>query len=71
MVHSPPPPCFCLPQAFIRRCLAYRKEDRIDVLQLASDPFLMPHIRKSLGTSGPLAPPMPSTSSSYNSSASN
>ncbi|KAJ8251243.1 hypothetical protein GJAV_G00218880 [Gymnothorax javanicus] len=35
-------------KAFIRRCLAYRKEDRIDVLQLASDPFLMPHIRNLL-----------------------
>uniref|UniRef100_A0AAY5F668 non-specific serine/threonine protein kinase n=1 Tax=Electrophorus electricus TaxID=8005 RepID=A0AAY5F668_ELEEL len=34
-------------KAFIRRCLVYRKEDRIDVHQLASDPFLLPHIRKS------------------------
>uniref|UniRef100_A0A8C7MZ23 non-specific serine/threonine protein kinase n=1 Tax=Oncorhynchus kisutch TaxID=8019 RepID=A0A8C7MZ23_ONCKI len=39
-------------KAFIRRCLVYRKEDRIDVHQLASDPFLMPHIRKSVATSG-------------------
>ncbi|XP_067100505.1 serine/threonine-protein kinase tousled-like 2 isoform X1 [Osmerus mordax] len=71
-VQFPPKPVVTTEaKAFIRRCLAYRKEDRIDVLQLASDPFLMPHIRKSLGTSGPLAPPMPSTSSSYNSSASN
>ncbi|KAL6474826.1 hypothetical protein MHYP_G00158660 [Metynnis hypsauchen] len=58
-------------KAFIRRCLAYRKEDRIDVLQLASDPFLMPHIRKSVSIPPPLPPPAPSTSNSYNSSASN
>lgn len=54
-------------QAFIRRCLAYHKEDRVDVLQLASDPFLMPHVRKALGSSGPLAPALPSTSSCYSS----
>ncbi|XP_071375622.1 serine/threonine-protein kinase tousled-like 2 isoform X1 [Centroberyx affinis] len=72
-VQFPPKPVVTTEaKAFIRRCLAYRKEDRVDVLQLASDPFLMPHIRKALGTSGgPLAPPIPSTSSSYNSSASN
>lgn len=63
---------FCFPsQAFIRRCLAYHKEDRVDVLQLASDPFLMPHIRKTLGSSTPPAPPIPSTSSCYSNSASN
>uniref|UniRef100_A0A667ZFD2 non-specific serine/threonine protein kinase n=1 Tax=Myripristis murdjan TaxID=586833 RepID=A0A667ZFD2_9TELE len=45
-------------KAFIRRCLVYRKEDRIDVHQLASDPFLMPHIRKSEGKK--LQPPPPS-----------
>lgn len=56
-----------LSQAFIRRCLAYRKEDRVDVLQLASDPFLMPHVRKALGNSVPLAPALPSTSSCYSS----
>lgn len=56
-------------KAFIRRCLAYHKEDRVDVLQLASDPFLLPHIRKALGSSA-LAPPLPSTSSCYSSSAS-
>uniref|UniRef100_A0A8D3CH39 Tousled like kinase 1 n=1 Tax=Scophthalmus maximus TaxID=52904 RepID=A0A8D3CH39_SCOMX len=33
--------------AFIRRCLAYRKEDRIDVHQLGSDPYLLPHMRRS------------------------
>ncbi|KAI2666422.1 Serine/threonine-protein kinase tousled-like 2 [Labeo rohita] len=55
-------------EAFIRRCLVYRKEDRIDVHQLASDPYLLPHIRKSVaatvltgaGGVGPLhfAPPL-------------
>ncbi|MBN3312065.1 TLK2 kinase, partial [Atractosteus spatula] len=58
-------------KAFIRRCLAYRKEDRIDVLQLASDPYLMPHIRKSVATTGTPGSAIPSTSSSSNSSASN
>ncbi|KAJ7984582.1 hypothetical protein DPEC_G00356280 [Dallia pectoralis] len=62
-------------KAFIRRCLAYRKEERIDVRQLAQDPFLMPHIRKALasGTGGgpPLSGSAASTSSTYNSSASN
>lgn len=38
------PCCF---QAFIRRCLAYRKEDRYDVHQLCSDSYLLPHIRRS------------------------
>ncbi|XP_041942243.1 serine/threonine-protein kinase tousled-like 2 isoform X1 [Alosa pseudoharengus] len=58
-------------KAFIRRCLAYRKEERIDVLQLGNDPFLLPHIRKSMSAPPPPGPPTPSTSSSYNSSASN
>uniref|UniRef100_A0A8C9WVU8 non-specific serine/threonine protein kinase n=1 Tax=Scleropages formosus TaxID=113540 RepID=A0A8C9WVU8_SCLFO len=58
-------------KAFIRRCLAYRKEDRIDVHQLASDPYLMPHIRKSVGSTGASGTAVPSTSSSSNSSASN
>uniref|UniRef100_A0A4W6FJ27 non-specific serine/threonine protein kinase n=1 Tax=Lates calcarifer TaxID=8187 RepID=A0A4W6FJ27_LATCA len=58
-------------KAFIRRCLVYRKEDRIDVHQLASDPFLMPHIRKSVASSGTLGMAVASTSSSSNSSASN
>uniref|UniRef100_A0A8C1UET0 non-specific serine/threonine protein kinase n=1 Tax=Cyprinus carpio TaxID=7962 RepID=A0A8C1UET0_CYPCA len=39
-------------KAFIRRCLVYRKEDRIDVHQLASDPYLLPHIRKSVAATG-------------------
>uniref|UniRef100_A0A8C7ZWG7 non-specific serine/threonine protein kinase n=1 Tax=Oryzias sinensis TaxID=183150 RepID=A0A8C7ZWG7_9TELE len=34
-------------KAFIRRCLAYRKEDRSDVHQLGSDLYLLPHIRRS------------------------
>lgn len=61
----------CWFQAFIRRCLVYRKEDRIDVHQLASDPFLMPHIRKSVASSGTSSMAVASTSSSSNSSASN
>ncbi|KAI4822832.1 hypothetical protein KUCAC02_008357 [Chaenocephalus aceratus] len=58
-------------KAFIRRCLIYRKEDRIDVHQLSSDPFLMPHIRKSVASSGTSGMAVASTSSSSNSSASN
>uniref|UniRef100_A0A8D2LV81 non-specific serine/threonine protein kinase n=1 Tax=Varanus komodoensis TaxID=61221 RepID=A0A8D2LV81_VARKO len=34
-------------KAFIRRCLAYRKEDRFDVHQLANDAYLLPHMRRS------------------------
>ncbi|RXM29055.1 Serine/threonine-protein kinase tousled-like 1 [Acipenser ruthenus] len=52
-------------KAFIRRCLAYRKEDRFDVHQLASDSYLLPHMRRS-NSSGNLhmgAPSMPPTSS--------
>uniref|UniRef100_A0A8C4E4Z9 non-specific serine/threonine protein kinase n=1 Tax=Dicentrarchus labrax TaxID=13489 RepID=A0A8C4E4Z9_DICLA len=70
-VQFPPKPVVTTEaKAFIRRCLAYHKEDRVDVLQLASDPFLMPHIRKALGSNTPLAAPLPSTSSCYSSSAS-
>uniref|UniRef100_A0A3P9IRW5 non-specific serine/threonine protein kinase n=1 Tax=Oryzias latipes TaxID=8090 RepID=A0A3P9IRW5_ORYLA len=58
-------------KAFIRRCLVYRKEDRIDVHQLASDPFLMPHIRKSVASSGGAGMAVASTSSSSNNSSSN
>uniref|UniRef100_A0A672P539 non-specific serine/threonine protein kinase n=1 Tax=Sinocyclocheilus grahami TaxID=75366 RepID=A0A672P539_SINGR len=58
-------------KAFIRRCLVYRKEDRIDVHQLASDPYLLPHIRKSVATTGNSSTAVASTSSSSNSSASN
>uniref|UniRef100_A0A669C531 non-specific serine/threonine protein kinase n=1 Tax=Oreochromis niloticus TaxID=8128 RepID=A0A669C531_ORENI len=65
-VQFPPKPAVTTEaKAFIRRCLAYHKEDRVDVLQLASDPFLMPHIRKALGSSTPPAPPIPSTSIEY------
>uniref|UniRef100_A0AAQ6IM72 non-specific serine/threonine protein kinase n=1 Tax=Anabas testudineus TaxID=64144 RepID=A0AAQ6IM72_ANATE len=70
-VQFPPKPVVTTEaKAFIRRCLAYHKEDRVDVMQLANDPFLMPHIRKALGSSTPLAPPVPSTSSCYSNSAS-
>ncbi|XP_074519481.1 serine/threonine-protein kinase tousled-like 2 [Halichoeres trimaculatus] len=71
-VQFPPKPVVSTEaKAFIRRCLAYHKEDRVDVLQLSSDPFLLPHIRKALGSSSTqLAPPLPSTSSVYSSSAS-
>ncbi|XP_031437885.1 serine/threonine-protein kinase tousled-like 1 isoform X2 [Clupea harengus] len=34
-------------KAFIRRCLAYKKEDRFDVHQLGSDSYLLPHMRRS------------------------
>ncbi|XP_029461613.1 serine/threonine-protein kinase tousled-like 1 isoform X3 [Rhinatrema bivittatum] len=55
-------------KAFIRRCLAYRKEDRFDVHQLANDPYLLPHMRRSnssgnLHMSGLVASPTPPTSS--------
>ncbi|XP_061696490.1 serine/threonine-protein kinase tousled-like 1-B isoform X2 [Syngnathoides biaculeatus] len=43
-------------KAFIRRCLAYRKEDRFDVHQLCSDSYLLPHMRRS-NSSGSLQPP--------------
>ncbi|KAK7153677.1 hypothetical protein R3I94_007157 [Phoxinus phoxinus] len=42
-------------KAFIRRCLAYRKEDRFDVHQLGSDSYLLPHIRRA-SSSGTLPP---------------
>lgn len=58
-------------KAFIRRCLAYRKEDRIDVHQLASDPYLLPHIRKSVATNSPATAAIASTSASSNNSLSN
>ncbi|KAM6333749.1 serine/threonine-protein kinase tousled-like 2 isoform X6 [Rissa tridactyla] len=58
-------------KAFIRRCLAYRKEDRIDVQQLACDPYLLPHIRKSVSTSSPAGAAIASTSGTSNNSSSN
>ncbi|XP_011486265.1 serine/threonine-protein kinase tousled-like 2 [Oryzias latipes] len=71
-VQFPPKPVVTMEaKAFIRRCLTYHKEDRVDVLQLASDPFLMPNIRKALGSSTASVRPSPSTSSNYSSSASN
>ncbi|KAJ7345652.1 hypothetical protein JRQ81_001602 [Phrynocephalus forsythii] len=55
-------------KAFIRRCLAYRKEDRFDVHQLANDPYLLPHMRRSnssgnLHMAGLAASPTPPISS--------
>lgn len=55
-------------QAFIRRCLAYRKEDRFDVHQLANDAYLLPHMRRSnssgnLHMTGLAASPTPPISS--------
>uniref|UniRef100_A0A8C2NHE7 non-specific serine/threonine protein kinase n=1 Tax=Capra hircus TaxID=9925 RepID=A0A8C2NHE7_CAPHI len=55
-------------KAFIRRCLAYRKEDRFDVHQLANDPYLLPHMRRSnssgnLHMAGLTASPTPPSSS--------
>ncbi|KAL2774702.1 serine/threonine-protein kinase tousled-like 1 isoform 2 [Daubentonia madagascariensis] len=57
-----------LKKAFIRRCLAYRKEDRFDVHQLANDPYLLPHMRRSnssgnLHLAGLTASPTPPSSS--------
>ena len=52
-----------LHQAFIRRCLAYRKEDRFDVHQLGSDAYLLPHMRRS-NSSGSLQSPATSSLSS-------
>nr|XP_061807290.1 serine/threonine-protein kinase tousled-like 2 isoform X2 [Nerophis lumbriciformis] len=77
-VQFPPKPVVT-PEAktFIRRCLAYHKEDRVDVLQLSREPYLMPAIRKTLAGGGgsagapPVTPPLPSTSSCYGNSASN
>ncbi|XP_063069631.1 serine/threonine-protein kinase tousled-like 1 isoform X2 [Engraulis encrasicolus] len=55
-------------KAFIRRCLAYKKEERSDVHQLGSDSYLLPHMRRS-SSSGTLQPaaassPIPSAVSS-------
>lgn len=59
---------FSFTQAFIRRCLAYRKEDRFDVHQLANDAYLLPHMRRSsssgnLHMTGLAASPTPPISS--------
>lgn len=51
-------------QAFIRRCLAYRKEDRFDVHQLCSDSYLLPHMRRS-NSSGSLQPAASSLATAY------
>ncbi|XP_061653719.1 serine/threonine-protein kinase tousled-like 1-B isoform X2 [Phyllopteryx taeniolatus] len=51
-------------KAFIRRCLAYRKEDRFDVHQLCSDSYLLPHMRRS-NSSGSLQPAAASSLAAY------
>uniref|UniRef100_A0A8C6L7F4 non-specific serine/threonine protein kinase n=1 Tax=Nothobranchius furzeri TaxID=105023 RepID=A0A8C6L7F4_NOTFU len=51
-------------KAFIRRCLAYRKEDRYDVHQLCSDSYLLPHMRRS-NSSGSLQPSASSLPPTY------
>lgn len=38
--------CSFLFQQFIRRCLQYRKEDRIDVFSLSSEDYLKPNYPK-------------------------
>lgn len=48
-------------QAFIRRCLAYRKEDRFDVQQLGSDSYLQPHMRRSSSSGNLSSSPAPSS----------
>ncbi|XP_060776080.1 serine/threonine-protein kinase tousled-like 1-B isoform X1 [Neoarius graeffei] len=51
-------------KAFIRRCLAYRKEDRYDVHQLCSDSYLLPHIRRANSSGNLQAMPTSPASSS-------
>ena len=42
-VEFPPKPTISLEaKQFIRRCLVYRKEDRVDVLTLCDDPYIKP-----------------------------
>ncbi|KAF4086980.1 hypothetical protein AMELA_G00090590 [Ameiurus melas] len=48
-------------KAFIRRCLAYRKEDRFDVHQLGSDSYLQPHMRRSSSSGNLASSPAPSS----------
>ncbi|KFO22691.1 Serine/threonine-protein kinase tousled-like 1 [Fukomys damarensis] len=55
-------------KAFIRCCLAYRKEGRCDVPQLVNDPYLLTHMRRSnasgsIHRAGPTAFPTPPSSS--------
>lgn len=40
---------FSFPQSFIRACLAYRKEERIDVFGLARHEYLQPPMPKPRG----------------------
>ncbi|EHB06918.1 Serine/threonine-protein kinase tousled-like 2 [Heterocephalus glaber] len=58
-------------KAFIRRCLAYRREEHIDVQQLACDVYFLTHIRKSVSTSSPAGTATASTSGASNNSSSN
>uniref|UniRef100_A0A250Y4Z1 non-specific serine/threonine protein kinase n=1 Tax=Castor canadensis TaxID=51338 RepID=A0A250Y4Z1_CASCN len=58
-------------KAFIRRCLAYRKEDRFDVHQLANDPYLLPHMRRSNSSGNLHMAGLASTSGASNNSSSN
>lgn len=46
VVFPPKPAVSTEAKAFIRRCLQYRKEDRVDVLTLASDDYLKPSTTK-------------------------
>uniref|UniRef100_A0A8B9M2G3 non-specific serine/threonine protein kinase n=1 Tax=Astyanax mexicanus TaxID=7994 RepID=A0A8B9M2G3_ASTMX len=52
-------------KAFIRRCLAYRKEDRFDVHQLGSDSYLLPHMRRSSSSGNLASSPASSSLISY------
>lgn len=49
---------------FIRRCLVYRKEDRVDVLTLATDPYLQSKkVATAAGNAAPAANVTSSTAS--------
>lgn len=37
-------------QQFIRRCLQYKKENRIDVISLSNDEYLKPKTKHGLGS---------------------
>uniref|UniRef100_A0A671QKB3 non-specific serine/threonine protein kinase n=1 Tax=Sinocyclocheilus anshuiensis TaxID=1608454 RepID=A0A671QKB3_9TELE len=52
-------------KTFIRRCLAYRKEDRFDVHQLGSDSYLLPHIRRASSSGLALNSPAGQSLSSF------
>ena len=46
-------------QAFIKRCLTYRKELRPDVVTISEDPYLKP--KKTLASSGHAGSPGPTS----------